>query len=259
MKTIFSDKVIAALRKVPTFVWFFILAAVCFFKDSCYLITTSRLTAEAFNQAFVEQGMQDVINVNAITVFSCIFEGIISAAIIEVVMYVAYTVTARRFYCAINRKDFSFRLRILLILCYFVLGIINITDFFWEAGSSLITACTGYVIPALALGFYYEDYRKRFVPKRNHAKLFGFAALIYVGICFVLKLVTAVRNTVSFSEVTDLEMAALWVDFALVALSAVAAYFNYKRLDKIAKEPEDNDLFIPKEKTDDTIFKDLGF
>lgn len=260
MKVIFSDKVIATLRKIPTAVWFLLLAVVCFFKDCSQLITASNEIINAFNQAFIEQGAEISVNATAVTVFSCIFEALLAAAIVELLMFVAYTVLARRFYCAINKKDFVFRLRIVVILSYFVLGIFNISGFFWEAGYSLIVACTGYIIPALALGFYYEDFRKRFVPKRNHAKCFGFASTIYVGIYFVLKLGTAVRYTVASGlNLTALDMAAIWVDFGLVVASAIFAYLNYKRLDKIAKEPEDNDLFIPKENNDDKIFKDLGF
>lgn len=260
MKVIFSDKVIAILRKIPTAVWFLFLAVVCFFKDCSQLITAFKEVINVLNQALIEQGAEISVNATAVTVFSCIFEALLSAAIVELFMLVAYTVLARRFYCAINKKDFSFRLRIVFIMSYFILGIFNISGFFWQAGYSLIDACTGYIIPALALGFYYEDFRKRFVPKRNHAKCFGFAATIYVGIYFVLKLGTAVRYTVTPGlNLTVLDTVAIWVDFGLVVVTAVLAYLNYRRLDKIAKEPEDNDLFIPKENNDDKIFKDLGF
>ncbi|MDY4655175.1 MAG: hypothetical protein SO386_03005 [Eubacteriales bacterium] len=260
MKVIFSDKVIATLRKIPTAVWFLLLAVVCFFKDCSQLITASSEIIAAFDKAIAEQGLQVTVNATALTVFSCIFQSLFVAALAELLMFVAYTVLARRFYCAINKKDFVFRLRIVIILSYFILGIFNISGFFWQAGYSLIVACTGYIIPALAIGFYYEDFRKRFVPKRNHAKCFGFAATIYVGIYFVLKLGTAVRYTVASGlNITALDMAAIWVDFGLVVVSAILAYLDYRRLDKIAKEPEDNDLFIPKENNDDKIFKDLGF
>ena len=260
MKVIFSDKVIATLRKIPTAVWFLLLAVVCFFKDCSQFITASSEVVKAFNQAFIEQGSEISVNTTAVTVFACLFGGLFEAAIAELFMFVAYSVLARRFCCAINQKDFVFRLRIVVTICYFILGIFNISGFFWDAGYSLIVACTGYIIPALAFGFYYEDFRKRFVPKRNHAKCFGFASTIYVGIYFVLKLGTAVRYTVvSGLEITALDMAAIWVDFGLVAVSAVLAYLDYRRLDKIAKEPEDNDLFISREDDDDKIFKDLGF
>lgn len=260
MKVIFGDKVIATLRKIPVAVWFLFLAVVCFFKDCSQFITASGEVVKVFNQAFIEQGSEISVNATAVTVFACLFGGVFEAAIAELFMFVAYSVLARRFYCAINQKDFVFRLRIVVIASYFVLGIFNISGFFWEAGYSLIVACTGYIIPALAFGFYYEDFRKRFVPKRNHARCFGFAATIYIGIYFVLKLGTAVRYTVLTGvAITALDMAAIWVDFGLVVVSAVLAYLYYRRLDKIAKEPEDNDLFISKEDDDDKIFKDLGF
>lgn len=260
MKTIFSDKTIAFLRKIPTPVWFFVLAATCFFEQCHDVIYQTKAVAETFNAAFAEQGLEISVNSTALTVFSCILEGIIEAAIIELLFYIAYSILARRFYCAVNKKDFSFRLRILFIIANLILGIINLTAFFAPNVSTILSACTGYAVPAVLLALFYEDFRKRFVPKRNHAKMFGFIACIYVGIAMIWRVVNAVEYTVLTEAArSTIGLVAVWVDFGIVLLSAVGAYLNYRRLDKIAKEPEDNDLFIEKEPEKNTIFKDLGF
>jgi len=260
MKTIFSDKVIATLRKVPVAVWFLLLAVTCFFVECKSIIDTTVLTAEQFNAALAEQEMEISVNVTAVTVLSCIFEGLLSAAIMELIFYAAYALLIRRYCCAINKKDFSFRVRLLVIIINLILGILNLTAFIGIEVGSIVAACTGFVIPALSVAWFYEDFRKKYVPKRHQGQIFGIAAAIAVGIAFIVKLIRAIEYTVvTGTGISVFTLAAVWVDLGLTAIIGVLAYLNYRRLVKISKEPEDNALFEEKEKPNDVIFKDLGF
>ncbi len=262
MKKLFSDKVIAKLRVVPTPVWFIFLAISCFFVQCRTTVVTAGEAIATFNEAWAdlmaETGESFSINTTAFTVFTCIFSGLVSAAITEAVIYIVYAFTARRFFCAINQKDFSFRARILIIIVNLIVGVFSLTSFIHEGAGNIVIALINITVPALFIAWYYEDYRVRFVPKRNHASLFRLFAIVYLVIAFVRSLAPAIEYTVMGG--TDvLTIVAVWVDVAMILALGVLAYFNVVRLNKIASTPEDNELFLPKEKEDNNIFKDLGF
>lgn len=260
MKLLFNDKVVAALRKIPTAVWFIFLAITCFFEQCHTIITT-------VGSVFGAYGLS--INIVQTVVFY-VFEGLISAAILELFIYIGYHF-ARRYACAMNNKDFSFRLRIVLIISNTILGLFNLTQFLKSEWSGIVEACTNVVVPTLLIAWYYESFRGKFLPKRNQSRYFGLIAAIYFVIAILSKLFGAFGATFGdfFSKIIGEEgtatsvgtvtMIAYWLDLGVAVVMGVLAYLNYKRLDKIGKEPEDNDLFIPKEPENNTIFKDLGF
>ena len=111
---------------------------------------------------------------------------------------------------------------------------------------------------------FYDDFRRKFVPKRNVQKLFVFVARIYIIVYFAIALFTSVYELALYSSTLSvLEIVALALDPTIVALSAVAAFIYASHLKKVSLEDEDNELFIKKEETpdkeDDNVFKDLGF
>lgn len=261
MKTLYKDEVIAKLRKLPTFVWYIIFAASYFFREAWSLTANAKATTEAYLAQFAELGITG-INGTGITVMVSIFSVIIAVVIYEIIFWLAHSILSRRFVLAINRNDFSFRLRLLMIISNIILGLVGITYFFTDKATAILTAIFDYSVPTLLLGWFYEDFRVRYVPKRNHAKLFAFVSKIYIGIYFVFSAFYLIFNLTFYTNLTVIEIVSLCVDTVIVVVTAVMAYFNYRRLVKIADGPEDNDLFISKEednKKDDNIFKDFGF
>ncbi len=260
MKTLFKDEVIAKLRKLPTFVWYILYAASFFFMDASTLISDGRTITDSYKAGFEEIGMTGV-NFDAMAVFIVIFAVIIYTVIFELIVWIAHSVLQRRFPLTLNKSDFAFRLRLLFIISHLILGCVGIVGFFSVPVWELLNAIFAFAVPALLLMWFYEDFRTRYVPKRNQHTLFKFVAMIYIGIYLALSAIYLVYNLVLYSgDLTALEIASLCVDTLVISIVAVVAYFDYRRLSKIAREPEDNDLFIKKEENNnDDIFKDLGF
>lgn len=260
MKTLYKDEVIAKLRKLPTFVWYVIYAATFFFMDASSLISDGQTITESYKAAFEEIGMTGV-NFQAMSIVIIIMACIVYTVIFEIIVWVAHSILQRRFPLTINKNDFAFRLRLLFIISHLILGCIGIVGFFNAQVYGLLNAIFAFSVPALLLIWFYEDFRVRYVPKRNQHTLFRFVATFFIGIYLALSAISLIYNLVIYgAELSKLQTAALCVDTVVIALVGVFAYFYYRILTNISKEPEDNEMFIKKEETkNDDIFKDLGF
>ena len=261
MKTLFKDEIIAKLRKLPTFVWYLFYAVSFFFRDAAALLGEGKTITESYRAAFEEIGMTGV-NFQAMSIVIIIFAAIIATAIFELILWLAHSIIQRRFPIVINRNDFRYRVRLVFIISNIILGIIGIPNFFTDKTVGILGAIFNFAVPAMLLIWFYEDFRVRYVPKARQHSLFRFVAMIYIGIYLALSVINLIRGLVMFSAtMSALDTVALCLDTVVIAAVAVVAYFDYRRLSKIALEPEDNDLFIKKEEkpNDDNIFKDLGF
>ena len=258
MKAIFKDDIIAKLRKIPGFLWFFILAATYFFRDAYNDLATARSLGQEYTAAFAQLELE--VNPTPMIVITTILTPIIAAAIFELIMRVVYSLLVRRYVMAINQNDFCFRIRLVMIIANIILGCVGIVYFFVSDGvMQLLNSIFEFAVPALLYMWFYEDFRARYVPQNRHDKLFYAVARVYVAIFFVINLISMII-TVSAVGVPAIMIAAACVDVGMVVVVAVLAYLDYRRLQKIALEPEINVLFIKKdEEKDDNIFKDLGF
>ena len=151
-----------------------------------------------------------------------------------------------------------------MIFANVVLGLIGIAYFFVPGMVDVTNAVIRYAVPTIFFALFYDDFRRKFVPKRNVQKLFVFVARIYIIVYFAIALFTSVYELALYSSTLSvLEIVALALDPTIVALSAVAAFIYASHLKKVSLEDEDNELFIKKEETpdkeDDNVFKDLGF
>lgn len=261
MKTLFKDEVVAKFRKMPSFLWYFILAASYFFKNAYVTLGDAKIMTESYAEQFAELGVTG-FNGTAFTVVVAILVPVIYTVIFELFARIIYGLLVRRFALAVNQNDFCFRLRLVIIVANIILGAVGIFYFFFPEVIDILSAIFGYAVPTLLIAWFYEDFRVRYVPKRNHASLFLFAARIYVGIYLALSVFDLVYYLALFDRsLTVLETVSVCLDTVIVASSALLAYLNHRRLQKISREPEDNDLFIKKEEKpkDDSIFKDFGF
>lgn len=261
MKTLFKDEIISKFRKLPNFMWYAFLAISYFFKNAYVIIADAKSMTGSYMEAFAEMGITG-FNGTAFAVIVGIFVPIFFTLIFELFIRIIYGIIARRFALAVNQSDFCFRVRLVIIVANCIIGIVNILLFFLPQLVDLMNAIFSYAVPTLLLAWFYEDFRARYVPKRNHATLFSYVAKFYVGIYLIFSAFDLLYYFLFFNgQVSVIATVSLCVDTVIIIATAVLAYLNYKRLIKIALEPEDNNLFIKKEEKpkDDSIFKDFGF
>lgn len=258
MKLLFKDGFVAKLKKLPDWGWMFLLYVTFFFRDAYSLVGNLSAEAEGLAAQFAEMGM--VVNAKAMMVVSALIYPLIVTALFELLMMAVYSLLARRFYIvSVNRKDFVFRVRIVIIVANLILGLIGIFYFFFEETRLILPAIFEYSVQTALLVLFYEQFRKFMLPKRMHATFFMYIARIYVGIYLLIGAFQLITGLVSAPLPQGTELASIILWFLIPAISAALALFYYKKLVKISSEDEDNDLFIRKEEDDNNIFKDLGF
>ncbi|MBR1746927.1 MAG: hypothetical protein IJ735_01805 [Clostridia bacterium] len=162
---------------------------------------------------------------------------------------------------SVNKADFCFRVRLVIILSDLILGLVGIVYFFYPVVQGIVSSVLEIAVPALLLGWFYEDLRERFVPAQNQAKVFGFVSRFYLGIYLALGVLNLIYEMgLYFAELTVLEIVELALDPAVVLILGVVAYLNYRRLKNISEHSlggiDNNEQQKPK---DETIFKDFGF
>lgn len=258
MKFLFRDNVVAKLKKLPDFGWMCLLYVTFFFRDAYSLVGNLSAEADSLAAQVAEMGM--VVNTKAVMVVSSLIYPLIVTVIFELLIMAVYSLLARRFYIvSINRKDFAFRIRIVIILANLILGLIGIFYFFFAETRAILPAIFEYSVQTALLVWFYEQFRRSMLPKRIHAVFFMYIARIYVGIYLLIGAFQLITGLVSVPTPQGLELASLILWFLIPALSAVLGVIYYKRLVKISLETEDNDIFIRKDEDNNDIFKDLGF
>lgn len=262
MKLLFQDKVVEKLKIIPSFVWFILLAASEFFASAYATIVETEyslsMTAEYLSSLSQEGG--ELINVDALTVMSCVFSALFSALICEFLFRIVYAFIRR--YTNGTQSDFCFRIRLVVILSDLILGCIGILYFFFPSLTNLLTSIFEAAVPILLLFWFYEDYRERFVDKKNQARVFLTAGGIILVIYFVLGVYGLLETLLlnSTSSLTPITLASIILSPSIVLVLGVGAYFNSVRLKKISAQSEEEVVPIQEEKPkNDTIFKDFGF
>lgn len=289
MKTLFSDTVVSKLRKIPTFGWVFFVF-VSFFFAFCYeylLIgeyTTSTMFSmydEVLGEANLLESISPV-SIASIGVIASLFEAAMATVIFELILILAYNVCVGRFRAQINRPDFKFRIRYAIIIANTIIGILSIGYFFTQkingeyvGALTLFGDVVNYVqadnpyytiqssflpfaVYTLVFGFFYEDFRKRYVLQRNQAKLFNFVAIIFVGISLVVSIVSFF---VYFGESTSstINIVASCLEIGTKLLLGVGALLNSRRLKKISDTPVVNVYDTTNDHVQKNIFDDFGF
>jgi len=262
MKFLFQDKIIGKINKIPTFFWFLLLAAAEFFADAYSSLFSAKTNvaemAAQYENLFSEAEL--TLNQPVIIAIACVFSALISALICELLIRVAFAVV-RRFALNVQKNDFCFRVRLVIIIADVILGLIGIIYFFYPSVMGLLKALFEVTVPALLLGWFYEDFRERFVPRQNQARVFSLVAEIYLGIYFALRAMDLIL-TLGFyrTALSTLDtVAVIAAPVVVLALGGVAIlwYFRLKKISSVPEEPtiDEND----EKPKDDTIFKDFGF
>ncbi len=283
MNKLYSDKVVAKLRAVPVAVWVLLLLVSFYFAHAYELLLTAEYYAFTVGEVYQELG----INVNAVTVgvlFS-ILEAAVYLVVFEILIAITYNLAAGRFRCQINRQDFKFRLRYFMLVLNLIIGVCSVGYFFtqYENGVinphivlfgdkvNILTATNPYysiqnsVLPftvaAVMALLFFEDFRSRYVPKRNQTALFSRFAMIFIGInvlFFVYQLFSDFLIVKNPNPATVPEIIAYSLEAASYVAASVGYYFYYL---KIKKEPDVE--FIINDDNDkggsDKIYDDFGF
>ncbi len=281
MKSLLSDSLVAKFRVLPEIVWFLISAVAVFFANAYYYVTSS---ADAIGLIMENVSAMEVelsINALAFIIISCVFLAIFSALIFELINHIVSGVLLARFSAKTNRSDIKFRLRLCYIYSNLLIGLIGVSYFFTQTTNGAYTGVfspdnfnndveliLSSIVPFSSLTFFlyvfYEDFRVRFLPQRNHPRALLFIGRLYFGIYLVITLIEALRAVVFYSGVLSVvAMVACWLDFGIVAIWAFLAYLYYQ---KLKKNPYDNDDHGPKETItiinepkQRNIYDDFGF
>ncbi len=280
-----SDEWVAKMRKIPKFLWYVLMALSFFFSEMYAYLISGEAIAMTMEETIAEMGI--TVNYTGFSVLYILFYAIVTEVIFELFNHFASGVLIARFSARTNREDFRFRVR----LCYFyaniVIGIFGIIYFFTQTengvytgtfnlfGSqanmyyandvyTIMTSFVPFVLHALALVFFYDDFQKRFLPVKNVTRAFTYVARIYFGVSIAYEIVQVASNIIiTQQDFTPVEYASYWVALATVVLCAVGAYLYYLlRLKKIKDENKDDNgpsiTVIPKDDKKN-IYDDFGF
>jgi len=261
LKFLLKDERVAKFRKLSKWVWYIILAVSFFLRDTYILIEQGKITAQSYLEYL---GGENLINFGstALIVFSCIFAPAIYTLFAEIIMNFCYNILARRFVMAINAEDFTFRVRLTLILSNLLIGIISVVYYFVPSSIVIIASVIDFAIPALLFGLFYEDFRIKYIPKKNHYRVFSYVAKIYLGIFLVMSLFSFMYYMLSVNiERNNLDTIAYSLDLGIKLIFVLIGYLYAKRLHVKSQEPEDNDIFIIKDepKQEENVYKDFHF
>lgn len=281
MKSLLSDSVIAKFRVLPEIIWFLISTVAVFFANAYYFITSSSDAIDMIMENVSSLDVQLNINVFAFIAVSCVFLALFRALVFELINHIAAGVLLARFSAKTNRSDIKFRLRLCYIYSNLMIGLIGISYFFTQTTNGAYTGVftlnninndveliLSSIVPFSSLTFFlyvfYEDFRVRFLPKRNHPRALLFVGRLYFGIYSVLALIAALRAVIFYSGVLSVvAMVSYWLDFGIVAIWSVVAYLYYLKLKKNPSDDDDHDsnetVIVINETKQHNIYDDFGF
>jgi hypothetical protein len=282
MKYLFSDGIVAKLRKIPAGVWVIFVILSFFFADAYGLLLSGEYYAATAKASYAQYDVS--VNETTLGIFFALAEAALYALFFEIICNISYNLAVGRFRVALNRADFRFRLRYLLVIANTIIGILSIGYFFTQSINGVYTgkitlfgdvinmiaaenpyyeiqnAVMPFFVMSVAIGLFYEDFRVRFVPKRNQEKIFAYFAKFYIGIYLALLVLDVVYNFLLLTNVQHdtVEVISYCVNLAVKVGIAVWAYVNDRRLAKISNEPDD-EIKTDDDHHDKNIYSDFGF
>lgn len=283
MKKLYSDTVISKLRAVPAVLWVIFLLVSFFFANAYEFLLSAEYYAHSFAEIYKEMGL--TVNTITVGILASVFEAAIYLAIFEILIAITYNLAAGRYRCQINRQDFKFRLRYFMIIVNLIIGVLSVGYFFTQRENGVInphivlfgdkinilnatnpyytiqSSVLPFAVAAIMALVFFDDFRTRYVPKRNQTALFSRFAMIFIGInvlLFVWSLFSNFLLIKTTKPTTVAEIIAYSLQAASYVAAAVGYYFYYR---KIKKEPDiefsinnDND-----KGGSDKIYDDFGF
>lgn len=261
MKFLLKDENIAKFRKLHKALWYLILALSFFIRDSYIILQDSKFSAQEYMKVLNAENMFS-FNQTAVVVMLCIFMPLLYTLMAEIIMTFCYNVIARRFIMAINKEDFTFRTRLILIMGNIIIGVFASIYYFVPQSISIVSAIINFAVPVLLFVWFYEAFRVKYIPRVNHYNLMNFIAKIYLGVVVTFSAISFIYLMfMTDLPKTNLDIIAYSIDLFVKLLFVLLAYLYGKKLKKQSLAPEDNALFIAKEKPSvhNNVFKDFNF
>ncbi len=276
MNKLLSDDLVAKYRSLPEFVWYIFVAISVFFANAYEYIFSAGVNLKEMTNALAEYNLPIAINSIAFIVITCVFSAIISTLIFELINHLVAGILLGRFGCKTNRNDLKFRLRICYIYSNLFIGLIGISYFFTQTqggnytgvfnamdytlGNDVYTILSC-LIPFSSLTFFifvfFEDTRKRFLPKRNQARALTYFSRIYFGITLAINLFGSVFSINTDAAVIDI--VANWLPLGVTALWTVGAYLYYLYIKKQPDDTTEEPIQVIIEEKKSNIYDDFGF
>lgn len=281
MKVLFSDNTVSKIRRIPSPIWVVFVIISFFFANAYIYLLEGEYMANQVCAIYAEMGL----NVNNVTmgILVVLLESALSAIIAEVIIAIVYNVAASRHNISLNRQDFKFRLRYMLIISNLIIGILSIGYFFTQAKNNVYTgtitlfkdtvnmleftnpyyniqsSVLPFIVYSLVLFAFYDDFKTRYVAPRNQANLFANAVKIFIGINLLLFLWNVFQNFLIIeNQEQDIYIIIAYClkGVSIIAIS-ILAYFYYKKLKKIS----DEQIFATENTSNhkDNIYDDFGF
>ena len=283
MKKIFSDEIVSKLRRIPSPVWVICVIFSFFFANAYAYLIEGEYIAIQLNTIYTEMGIS--FNIVTIGIVFSIIEAAIFTAVSEIIISLIYNTVAGRFRAEINRQDFKFRIRYLIIIINLIIGIFSIGYFFTQKingiytgkielfGSiaNIIEAENPYytiqssILPFIVTSFlafiFYDDFRKRYVHGRNQTALFSMFLKIYIGIYVLIFVFDIFSNFLILEEVVyDVyTIIAYCLKGVAIIIVGILSYLYYKRLDKDTKTNINTNVTNESNNSNTNIFDDFGF
>lgn len=289
MKKLFGDSVVSKLRVLPPFVWGLFVYVSFFLAGAYEYVLTGAQAGEYVAQAYAQMGYPSTFNTVTIGVFAAIFSPLFSYVIFEFIIAVIFNSVAGRYRCQINKADFKFRIRYLVLIINTIIGILSIGYFFTQKVNGVLTpkfnlftelssaetfenayySIQSAVLPfAVTAGFclwFFEDFRKRFVPSRNQAPLFSMFAMIFIGIYVAIFLIGVLQTFLLYSNVsfTKTDILSYSLEGGVLALAIIGYFVYYLKLKKNEKDDGNNNFTFrvveTEEQPSEKIFDDFNF
>ena len=287
MKKLFGDNLVSKLRGIPTFVWVFFVYVSFFFANAYEFLLNGEYAALYTASAYAELGYS--INTMTIGIVSSLLQPIVSVLLFEIILGITYNSIAGRYRARINRADYKFRARYLVILINLIVGILSIGYFFTQYVDGVLTPNISlfsgfnnaqnaenpyftiqsnllpFAVTAAFCVLFFDDFRKRFVPKQNQAALFSTFSMLFVGI-YTLVFAFDLLSTFLFYEKVTLQayqIAAYATKGGLLVLTGIAYFFYYRKLKKEKDDDSSIEFFPPEDHPSDSgsekIYDDFDF
>lgn len=246
---LYSENLIAKLKKIPVFVWYLFFGIASSFASLYALINLGPEYLNLFAEQLPELNTQRFLYIFYPATF------ILDIVIFELVAYLIYSLIAKRFFVEISQFDFVFRLRLTMIILYFIIGLVSLIYFAFPQAQMLMSSILNPAVQSVFLAFFMYEICKNYVRSGVAHKAFLYIARFYLTIVIVFNIINLV-SLFTVDNSTVMEYVSYSARLAVYLLASLLAYVLYKKLKSIPPKDEDNNIIKEEEQV---VFKDFGF
>lgn len=240
---LYSDGVIAKLKKIPQIVWYLFYGLASLFASAYLLKQVGLDYVEIARQLGLAVAPERLL----ILFYPMLF--VADIVIFEILAYFAHMILIKRF-PEMSMSDFVFKLRLTQIIALAAIGVLSLLFFAFPSISSIGATVLNTLIQGVMLGFFLFELSKSYA-RTPHAA-YKYLASIYIGINMIWGAFTLAMLFTSIAQTMDYVDAG--IKLALYLPIILLAYVQHKALKKLP--PRESKAEPVK---DDTVYKDFGF